>query len=313
MQIYKNLNFNSEKKTVLALGSFDAYHIAHIELISKAVSYASENGLKVGIYQFVERPDFVLNPSEDNKNLYTNEKKEQFAKECGVDFLYFEKFDCDFMKMAPEDFVLMLLSKFNIKCVVVGFDYRFGYKGAGDSAEMKRFGEKYGFETIILPPVKIEDTLVSSTHIRNLLFEGNIFEANRFLGRAYSIRSTVFHDRGVGRKIGFPTANIAFDDKTVVPKEGVYATFVEIEGKKYASVTNIGTRPTFNLNKKSIESYILDFNEDIYAKSIELFFLGRIRNEIKFENSKQLKSQILSDINKSKEYFEHYLEKKKLF
>lgn len=309
MKVYRDGKFDGEKKTVLALGSFDAYHIAHIKLMSKAVCYARKNDALSGVYQFLERPEFILNPNGDNKNLYTNEKKEQLADEIGADFLYFEKFDRDFMKLSPEEFVKMLIKKFNPVCVVVGFHYHFGYKGEGDAKLLKELGEKYGFETIVVPAVKKNGVLVSSTHIRELILEGNVFEASEFLGRAYSIKSKVCKDRGVGSSLGFPTANLEADEKIILPKNGVYASCVSVDGEIYPSVTNVGVRPTFNLTKRCIESYILDFDKNIYEKSIEVFFLDRLRDEIKFENYKQLQTQILSDINKSRACFEHYLEK----
>lgn len=304
MKIYEDGIYEKSRGTCMALGSFDALHRAHMKLVSEAVEFAKKNNLDSGVFQFLERPEFVLRPEKEHKIVYVNEQKNRILENAGVDFAYFEKFDDEFMKMSCEQFVKMLKDKFDVRCVVAGFHYRFGYKGMGDCNTLKELGKKYGFDVIVVEAVKYSDVLVSSTHIRNLILQGNVKEANEFLGRNYSIYASVVHDRGVGGTVlKTPTANLKLDKRLVLPASGVYATYIEFENKKYASVTNVGIRPTFGLNTVSVESHILDFDGDLYNKKIELFFIDRIRDEIKFENSEKLQMQISSDIDKVKNMF----------
>lgn len=303
MEVYINEKVNFNGKTCLALGSFDAIHKAHQILINTAVEYGKKFNVKSGVYQFVSRPASVLKP-QNSKSLCTNEQKVRILERLGLDFTYFEEFNEKFMKIQCEDFAKMLKDKFNVACVVVGFHYRFGYRAEGDCNKLKYFGEKYGFEVIVVPPVKCGGVLISSTHIRNLVLQGNFYEAKKFLGRDYSIFLPVVHGRKVGTNVlKIPTANFNSDIDIVLPPNGVYATYIVINNKKHLSVTNIGTCPTFGLTKTTIESHIQDFEGDLYDKKIELFFIEKLRDEIKFENSDQLKRQILSDIDKAKELF----------
>lgn len=300
MKVFKK-EYIKDGGTVLALGSFDAIHTAHQKIIKKAIQYGKENGLKSGVYQFLTQPCEVLNPKEFKGNVYTNAQKEVILESLGVDFAYFEDFSEEFIKLSPESFIKELCEKFDVKCVVVGFHYRFGYKGEGDSELLKKLGEKYGFETIIVCPVKKDGTLISSTLIRNYILSGEIKKANAFLGREYSILTEVKKDRGVGTSVlNIATANLTLEKNLVLPENGVYLTKVIYDNKAYPAVTNVGTRPTFDLDEKTVETHILDFKEDIYGKKIEVLFLEQIRKEVKFQNSDQLKMQILSDIDKAR-------------
>lgn len=301
MRVYEEGKFEKTKGTCLALGSFDALHIAHMKLINTAVEYASQNNLESGVFQFLQRPEFVLAPDKEHKMIYTNEHKNLILNDTGLDFAYFEKFDENFMKMSCEQFAKMLKDKFDAECVVVGFHYRFGHKGLGDCETLEKLGKEYGFKVIVIDAVFKNDILVSSTVIRKLIAEGNVKGANEFLGRHYSIYSCVEHDRGVGTKVlKIPTANFKADKRLVLPQKGVYASYIKIKNKKYASVTNIGTRPTFGLDEITVESHIIDFDDDLYDKKTEVFFLDKIRDEIKFENADKLRIQILSDIDKTR-------------
>ncbi len=300
MKVFKK-EYIKDGGTVLALGSFDALHTAHQKIIKKAVSYGKENGLKSGVYQFLTQPCEILNPKEFVGNVYSNAQKEVILENLGVDFAYFEDFTKEFIRLSPEAFIRELKEKFDVKCVVVGFHYRFGYKGEGDSELLKELGKKCGFETIIVGPVKKDGTLISSTLVRSYILSGEIKKANAFLGREYSILAEVKKDRGVGTSVlNIATANLNLEKNLVLPENGVYLTKVIYNDKSYPAVTNVGTRPTFDLDEKTVETHILDFSEDIYGKKIEVLFLDQIRKEVKFQNSDQLKMQILSDIDKAR-------------
>ena len=215
----------------------------------------------------------------------------------GITTVYTIDFNEDIMRLDSKEFVKnIIVNKLNAKIVTVGFDYRFGYKAAGDSEYLKKLGEDYDFETNIIMPICIDNEIVSSTKIRNLIQLGNIKKANKFLGRHYSIIGNVVSGSSRGRKLGYPTANIELVYNYKVPKPGVYQSVTVLEGKHFISLTNIGNNPTFNEKDLKIENYILDFNENIYGKTIEIQFIDFIRENIKFNTAKELINQIAKDV-----------------
>jgi len=194
----------------------------------------------------------------------------------------------------------VLVDKFHAKAVVIGYNYNFGYKGAGDTEEMVRLGNEYGMEVLVVPPVKLNGTEVSSTLIRQLMLKGNVAAAARFLGYFPFIISRVVSGDRRGTQIGFPTANINLPDDILVPANGVYAVKVYVNGKPYNGVANIGIKPTFNLNQpKNLEVHIMDFRDDLYNVKIKVEFIERIRGEREFPSVQELIKQITDDIREA--------------
>ncbi len=287
--------------TVLALGSFDALHIAHRQLICDAVQYAKQNNLLSGVLLFDRRPECVIRPEELCASLYTNADKCKIIAEMGVGFVYFIKFDEAFRNMRAGEFAEMLKEKFHAVRLVVGEHYHFGRNAEGDAQTLKMLGGRLGFDVAVSRLMKVDQTLVSSTHIRMLLGQGDVGSAARFLGRYYAITGRVQADRGVGRQLNAPTANLIPDPSLVRLRFGVYATFVSLGGRRYRGVTNVGIRPTFSLGQYGIETHILDFDGDIYGQEITLEFVRRLRDEIRFESQEELAAQIAKDIRAAKD------------
>lgn len=206
--------------------------------------------------------------------------------------------------MSPEEFVVNILkNKLNIKLAVAGHDYRFGYKGEGDIPLLKEFGKKYGFKVVVIPPITCDGEIISSTSIRQSIISGNLETAYKLLGRNYSIIAEVVNGRRVGNTIGFPTANIHPEKFLVLPHNGVYITKTLLNGKLYNSMTNVGYNPTFeDVKQITVETHIMDFNQDIYGKKIEVFFLKKIRDEKKFNNVEELVNQITKDMKIARDY-----------
>jgi riboflavin kinase/FMN adenylyltransferase len=199
----------------------------------------------------------------------------------------------------------VLLNKLGAKLVVAGFDYRFGYRGQGDAELLKEFGMKYGFKVVIIHPIKIDHITVSSTLIRKYVAAGDMESVFRLLGRHYSITGEVLDGRRIGRRIGFPTANLLPEEYLIMPQNGVYITKTLYNNEFYSSLTNIGMNPTFGgISRVSAETHILNFDMDIYRSSIEVFFLAKLRDEIKFNSGEELAEQIRLDIQAAKEYFD---------
>lgn len=281
-------------KTYVTIGSFDGLHKGHLSLINKAVELSKKNNVKSMVNTFKEHPLNIINKDIAPKLIMDNETKIQLLQNTGLDILNLSDF-IDIMKMPPEDYILNMIEYYNVKGIITGFNHKFGHKNEGDVKLLKKLSEKYGFELYIVDPVKVNGEIVSSTSIRKYIADGEISKANNMLLRPYSLKGTVKHGRKVGRTLGFPTANLKYDNNFVVPGIGVYYTVVEYNGKKYKAITDIGYAPTVRNSDFTIESYMLNFNEDIYEKSIKINFIEKIRNEVKFSNIEELKSQLESD------------------
>lgn len=300
MKIIDAMN-SSEKKyvTAVALGNFDGIHIGHQYLLKSNIEKAKEKNLKPSVLIFKNHTKTILKKDENFKiDILTSfEEKIQLLKELGIEIVYVMDFNEQIMKLSPELFVKnILLERLNAKLVTVGFDYRFGYKAQGDSNYLKELGKANGFVVNVIDPVYVEGEIVSSTIIRNLIINGYIEKANKLLGRNYCLIGTVIKGRSRGRKLGFPTANIRLNDRYVIPKTGVYKTFTYVDNSKFLSLTNIGYNPTFNEKNLKIETYILDFDEDIYDSIIKIEFMEFIRDDIKFNSVEELKNQMHKDV-----------------
>ncbi len=296
MKIVDLEKHGSEYNTAVALGNFDGIHKGHQYLIGDTIKKANEKKIKPSILLFKNHTKLTINKN----NVYiltSNKQKLKILKDMGIETVYTMDFNENIMKLSSEEFIKeIIVDKLKAKIVTVGFDYRFGYKASGDSEYLKKLGEVYGFETNIVMPICIDNEIVSSTKIRNLIQLGDVKKANKFLGRYYSIIGNVVSGRSRGRKLGYPTANIELLDNYKIPKPGVYQSITILEGKQFVSLTNIGNNPTFNEEGLKIENHILNFNENIYGKAIEIQFVNFIRENIKFNAVDELIKQITKDV-----------------
>lgn len=282
----------------IVLGDFDGLHIGHQTLINTAIDEAKNKNIKSSVLFFKKHTRFVIKKDTNLTLLSDNEQKLSLLEKLGVDIVYRIDFNEEMMSLPGEEFVKkILLEKLNTKVVVVGFNYRFGHKAACDADDLKKFGEKYGFKVVVVDPVCVDGQLISSTLIRNLVKDGDIFKANKYLGRDYAIKGKVIEGNKRGKKLGFPTANLDINSNFTIPKFGVYKTNTVIDDNVYLSVTSVGINPTYNDGSMKIETYILDFNEDIYGKTLEVRFLEYLRDEIKFDTEKELIEQINKDVD----------------
>lgn len=275
-------------KTAAALGSFDALHQGHMSVIAATVDFAKNNGV-LSLVQIFEKPLY-------DEKINSTEKKLNILENIGVDIVVIERFDEDFCKIDYKKFVADFLNeRYRAIKVFAGENYRFGHLAKGDSVKLAEECKKYGIETEILPYVKNENGIISSTVIRNLIREGNVKEAAELMSRPYEVEGKVVAGRGVGHTIGFPTANIGLPSATVVPRDGVYLTRTIFSGKEFYGITNVGAKPTVGDLNKNIETYILGAEEDLYGKNIKVEFLKRIRDTKKFDSIDELKRQLEED------------------
>ncbi|MDP4144360.1 MAG: bifunctional riboflavin kinase/FAD synthetase [Bacillota bacterium] len=284
-----------EECTYVALGSFDGLHMGHMSLINKAVELSKKHNEKSMVFTFKNHPLSLINQDLVPKLLMDNDTKLEHLRKNNIDIVNFAEFNQELMKMNPEEFIKNMIEAYNVKGIVVGFNFRFGYKNKGDNELLTKLSEKYGFELYVVGPIKYEGEIVSSSRIRKNILEGNLKEASNMLTRPYMLRGNVVQGKKNGRKIGFPTANLGYDNRFVIPKRGVYYTKVEHEGKLYKGITNVGYNPTVGENDLTIETNILDFSREIYGESLNIYFIERFRDEIKFQSLESLKIQLAAD------------------
>ena len=296
--MYKRQVYNNKAKNhvnYIALGNFDGLHKGHLTLIDKVIDLAKENKGKSIIYTFENHPKTLIDSNAKINLLLDNNNKEELLKDRNVDIVYLEKFTEEFMKKSPEDFIAYIVEKFKIKGIVVGFNYRFGYKNMGDTNLLKELSSKYNFEVFIMEPCKLKDKVISSTRIRKELLEGNIEDSNKMLTRPYFLEGKVVSGKQIGRTIGFPTANLEYSKFALLPKEGVYYTNIMWNDKIFKGITSVGNNPTVNGKNITVETFILEFNKDIYGDTIKVFFLKKIRDNKKFNSLEELKTQLSKD------------------
>lgn len=305
MQVIKELKKIDYPNPVITIGNFDGVHIGHQKIFDFVKKKAKQISGTSVVITFNPHPIKVLYKEHPLKLITTNEDKIKLIEKCGIDITISIPFTHEFAQIEAEDFVKnILIEKFNAKWIVVGYDYRFGKGRKGDKELLKKLGKTYGFKVTVLKAYKKRGKILSSTAVRNALFEGNIKEANQFLGRAYHVDGEVIKGMGRGSSVlGYPTANFV-PKQEIIPKQGVYAVKVTIPNlKTFNGVANIGKNPTFGNINMSYEVHILDFKGNLLGKTIRIHFIERIRDEKKFGSPQELKENIAHDIEIAKKIF----------
>lgn len=292
--------------SAVSLGKFDGLHIGHQLLIDKTISLKQEGYTSV-VFSFLYNPRNLFS-EVDMKFIYTEEEKTRKLKEKGLDVFISYPFSIETASMEPERFIKeVLIDRIDAKVIVVGSDYCFGHNREGNVEMLREFSKQYGYQLVVYDKLKLEDTIVSSSFIREELQKGNIELANEMLGAPYSIIGEVMHGRKIGRTLGMPTTNLIPEDNKLLPPNGVYASKVIIAGKSYDSVTSIGYKPSVGKeSKKGVETFIFDFNDDLYGKIIEVKLYGFEREEVKFDSLEELSNQMHRDIEWAKCFLKDY-------
>lgn len=284
-------------KSVITIGKFDGIHKGHEVLINKTIEYSKKEKLTSIVFTFKNSPVSYFS-NIITREIITEVEKMNKLKSLGVDVVIDIPFDEHMANISAEDFVKkILIDKLNVKKLIIGHDFAFARNREGNPSVLKILGKKYGFIVDIVQPVVVNKVRVSSTHVKDLIYAGRVEEIKSYLGRNYTIEGKVIHAKQIGRTIGFPTANLKLEENLIIPKRGIYATKVYIGDKVYVGATNVGYNPTVNGEKMSVETNILQFDKDIYGKTIKLEFLERIRDEKKFKDLNELKIQLKMDTN----------------
>ena len=296
-EAYKGVLQMKNKPCAIALGFFDGVHIAHQKIIKSVVNYAKENKLRPIVLSFDLSPLEILSP-EKVSYITTKREKEKLINALGAE-AEFIPVSRDFLDMSAEDFIAeILVKKYNVKYAACGYNYRFGKGGKGNTDMLQEYGNRLGFTAKVLECEFYNGESVSSSRIRELISKGDISLANKLLGRNFFVEGTICEGKHLGRTIGFPTANMFFEDAVVIPKKGVYKTLVTVNNRAYKAITNTGINPTVGGEKLRTETYIPHFDENIYNQKMKIEFIDFIREERKFESIEKLQKQIAEDIKK---------------
>ena len=292
---------------LLTVGNFDGLHLGHQALIRAVVERGRELGRPTALYTFEPHPRRVLYPERAQPRLMTWEQLERGVDAAGLDFLIQEPFTLEFAKRSAESFLRDIIAeRIEPHEIFVGRDFHFGRGRSGSGETLKGAAPKLGIGVEIISQVRFEDRDVSSSRIRELLGEGHVEEAAQCFGRPYSIWGSVIHGEHRGRTLGFPTANLAVEND-LIPRRGVYATTVRLflgdtlSQEVRPAVTNVGTRPTFELGKILTEAHLIDFEGDLYGRRLELSLRSRLRDERRFSGPDELTQQIAADVEKTRD------------
>ncbi|MBP6587766.1 MAG: bifunctional riboflavin kinase/FAD synthetase [Flavobacterium sp.] len=298
MKIFHSINdFESTKKTILTLGTFDGVHVGHKKILER-VTQNTENGKHESlVLTFFPHPRMVLHGQSEVKLLNTIDEKIDLLEKIGIQNLIIHPFDETFSKLTAEEFVkTVLVDRFQIQKIIIGHDHRFGRNRTADINDLIAFGQQHDFEVEQISAQEIDDVSISSTKIRNALMEGNMALANDYLGYDYFLTGTVAKGKQLGRTIGFPTANLEIEENyKLIPRNGAYVVKSTINQKTVYGMMNIGYNPTVAGENLSIEIHYFDFDQDIYSQKIAVSILERLRPEQKFSSVDLLKEQLKKD------------------
>ena len=305
MKLFHSINdFQSTKKTILTLGTFDGVHIGHKKILER-ITQNTENGKYESlVLTFFPHPRMVLQEKSEIKLLNTISEKIKLLEASGIENLIVHPFDESFSRLTAEEFVhTILVDKFQIHKIIIGHDHRFGRNRTANIDDLIAFGKEYGFEVEQISAEEIQDVSVSSTKIRKALNEGNMALANEYLGYSYFLNGTVVKGKQLGRTIGFPTANIHIEEEyKLIPKIGVYVVKAVVNEGIVYGMMNIGFNPTVNGEKQTVEVHLFNFDKDIYDQNIQVSLLHYIREEQKFGSVDALKDQLKQDQNQALAY-----------
>ncbi len=292
-----------KRRTVITVGTFDGLHVGHRKILQSVRERATANGQRATAVTFDPHPMRVLLPDRAPFLIQTLAQRLAGFEQMGLDAALVLRFDRALSLVSPEEFIERILVRtLRLSAILVGANFRFGHRGAGDVRLLGEYGKRNGFEVEIIPPVEVDGKIVSSTAIRGAIAGGDVAAAIPLLGRPFSLTGEIRPGAGRGRTILFPTLNLA-PEQELLPKLGVYATESFVAGKVYSSVTNVGTRPTFNEAGVTVESHLFAFSEALTGGRMEVRFHERIRDERKFSGADALRTQIGLDIEAARNFF----------
>jgi riboflavin kinase/FMN adenylyltransferase len=305
-QLTTTADFKSNTQSVITIGTFDGVHVGHRAIMQRLVAAAKEQGLVSAVLTFFPHPRMVLQKNSDIKLINTLSEKKQLLEDIGLDYFVVEPFTYEFSRLSALEYVRdILVTQLKAKKIIIGYDHRFGRNRNADIQDLKKYGEQFGFEVEEISAQQLDEVSVSSTKIRKALAQGDIQTANTYLGYAFTIEGVVTKGKALGRTIGYPTANLHVPQTyKLIPKNGVYVVKARVNNTLTYGITSIGTNPTVGGTTKSIETFFLDTNTDLYGKELQLHFLQHIREEATFKDLESLKQAIQKDEIFARDYIQ---------
>ncbi len=300
---YPEVDLASDERPAVTLGNFDGVHLGHERIMKLLVERGEKLSVPAVAVTFEPHPISVLRPGMAPKRILTPEQKRELLGETGIDLLVIIEFTLEFSRQEPEAFVReVLYEKLHPSELVLGVNFRFGRGRVGDLQTLRSFGSKFDFEVRRVEPVLNSDEIISSSRIRGALADGTVTAAAAMLGRAYFLDGKVVKGDGRGKGLGFPTANLALEGDLLVA-DGVYATSARLGGRVHQGMSHVGRRPTFGIERRSVETHLFDFAEEVYGAPIRLFFHERLRKTIAFDGPEALKRQLAQDQEDARAFF----------
>lgn len=303
MKIIRNLKEIHQplRNAVVTIGNFDGVHLGHREIFRRVRKSAAERGGVSAVITFVPHPLKIMPSRKKLRLITTYAEKESLIAASGVDYLIVLPFTEEFASMTAGEFVRkVLVGIVGVKKLIIGYDYAFGRNREGNVSLLSQLGEELKYDVEVLAPIGNDETVYSSTRIREMIGEGRVREVVSLLGRHFSLTGTVVHGHHRGKGLGFPTANLEVENE-LVPKTGVYAVKVKVDGTEYDGACNIGSNPTFGDDKTAIEVFIFDFHGDLYEHEVRIFFVERLRDEQRFANAVELQKAIEADVERCRD------------
>ena len=300
MQVEEELaRLSPERDTLLTIGVFDGVHLGHKYLISQLTKQARRQNLLSGVVTFRQHPREVLSHGKALPYLTSLEERVELLKREGVDLVAALSFSKELAQLSPRQFVGLLKKHLRLRGLVIGPDFALGRSREGNADHLRKLGQDMDFSVTVVPPMKVNSEVISSTAIREALARGDVKKVTALIGRPFSLKGPVTTGAGRSSKQDFvPTANLDLDPKQALPADGVYATRAYIDGTAYQALTNIGCRPTFSGSYRTIETYVLGYHGDLYGRELKIDIVERLRDEKKFDSVDELKKQIAEDVKR---------------
>ena len=289
-----------KKDMLLTIGVFDGVHLGHKYLLSQLTEHARQQDLLSGVVTFCQHPQEVLSPQTRLPFLTGLAERTNLLKNEGVEAIITLSFTSELAQLSARQFVGLLMRYLRMRGLVIGPDFTLGRNRAGNANSLRTLGQDMNFTVTVIPPIMINDEVVSSTAIRNALANGDMKKVLNLAGRPFSLNGRVTSGAGRGLELGFPTANLGIALEQALPADGVYATWAYIDGKAYQSMTNVGKHPTFDGSQRTVEVYVLDYHSDLYGRELKIDIMARLRGEERFDTVDELKKQITEDIKQGR-------------
>jgi riboflavin kinase/FMN adenylyltransferase len=289
-------NAAPQRESLLTIGVFDGVHAGHRYLLNKLTQRAAENNLLSGVVTFKPHPQSVLHPHQRLPYLTNLDDRVEAFRQLGIDIIAILTFTHKMAQLRATDFMYLLKKHLKMKGIVVGPDFALGRGQEGNIGLLRALGTEMGFTVEVVPAFTINREVVSSTRIRQALVQGDMRRIEELMGRYFYLRGKVVTSDRRGRTLGFPTANLDIPEQQALPGNGIYATITQVDGRRFPSATNVGTRPTFGEGKRMVETHLLGFKGDLYNKEIRVEFVRKVRDERRFPSPQELKMQMRKDV-----------------